>query len=96
MVENKTKPTNVDPAELVASVDHLTRRADAAVLLELFSRVTASPPKMWVPRSSVSGDTTIAATPVARATTDWPVLIDRRVKAASSVAPHDDFFADRR
>ncbi|MEM8621378.1 MAG: DUF1801 domain-containing protein [Actinomycetota bacterium] len=49
MAENKTTATDVDPAEFVASVDHPIRRSDAEVLLELFSRITGCPPKMWGP-----------------------------------------------
>lgn len=46
---NKTVPTEIDPADFVAAVEHDVRRADAEVLLELMERVTGCPPKMWGP-----------------------------------------------
>ncbi|MEL6893377.1 MAG: DUF1801 domain-containing protein [Actinomycetota bacterium] len=49
MAENLTRPTDVEPAEFVARVEHPTRRADAEVLLELMGRVTGCAPKMWGP-----------------------------------------------
>jgi hypothetical protein len=49
MAENKTQPTEVDPAAFVAAVEHPTRRADAAVLLEMMARVSGCPPRMWGP-----------------------------------------------
>lgn len=47
--ENKTKPTEIDPRDFVASVEHKTRRADAEVLLDFFARVTGMEAKMWGP-----------------------------------------------
>lgn len=49
MAENKTQPTEVDPAAFIAAVEHPTRRADAEVLLEMMGRVTGCPPRMWGP-----------------------------------------------
>lgn len=49
MAENKTKKTEVDPAEFVATVEHPTRRADAETLLELMAKASGCPPKMWGP-----------------------------------------------
>lgn len=49
MTENKTQPTDVDPGEFVARVEHPTRRADAETLLEMMERVTGCEPKMWGP-----------------------------------------------
>ena len=49
MAENKTKPTDVDPAAFVADVAHDTRRADAEVLLESMEGITGYAPKMWGP-----------------------------------------------
>ncbi len=49
MAENKTKINEVDPVEFVAAVEHPTRRADAEVLLDLMSRASGCPPKMWGP-----------------------------------------------
>lgn len=46
---NKTVPTEVDPADFVAAVDHPTRRADAEVLVEMMRRVTGCEPRMWGP-----------------------------------------------
>lgn len=45
----KTKETEIDPKDYVASVEHNTRRADAEVLLDLFAKVTGKRPKMWGP-----------------------------------------------
>ena len=47
MAESKTRVTDADPREYIASVEHPTRRADAEVLLELFGEVTGCEPKMW-------------------------------------------------
>lgn len=47
--ENKTKPTEVDPREFIAAVEHPTRRADAEVLLELMTKLTGQPAVMWGP-----------------------------------------------
>lgn len=49
MAQNKTVPTEIDPAEFVAAVEHDTRRADATTLLETMSRLTGHEPKMWGP-----------------------------------------------
>lgn len=49
MAENKTQPTDVDPHDVVAAVEHPTRRADAEVLLDLMARVTGWEPRMWGP-----------------------------------------------
>lgn len=47
--DNKTKPTEVDPRDFVAAVEHDKKRADAETLLEFFGRVTGLKPKMWGP-----------------------------------------------
>ena len=49
MAENKTRVTDEDPREFIASLEHPTRRADAEALLEMFVRVTGCEPKMWGP-----------------------------------------------
>lgn len=49
MSQNKTRPTEVSPADFIASVDHPVRRADAQVLLEMMTRITGEQPKMWGP-----------------------------------------------
>lgn len=49
MSKNKTQPTQVSPADFIASVDHPVRRADAQVLLEMMTRITGEEPKMWGP-----------------------------------------------
>ena len=49
MAENKTKLTEIDPAEFIASVEHPTRRADSEVLLELMCEASGCAPKMWGP-----------------------------------------------
>ena len=47
--ENKTQPTDVSPADFIASVEHDRRREDAKVLLKWFEDVTGYAPKMWGP-----------------------------------------------
>ncbi|MGB3687063.1 MAG: DUF1801 domain-containing protein [Ornithinimicrobium sp.] len=49
MAENKTQPTQVDPADFIAAVEHPTRRADAQTLLGLMTRITGYRAKMWGP-----------------------------------------------
>lgn len=49
MSENKTKPTDIAPADFIATVEHPTRRSDAETLLDLMARVTGWEPKMWGP-----------------------------------------------
>lgn len=46
---NKTRPTEVDPREFIAAVEHPVRRADAQTLLEMMERVTGCKPRMWGP-----------------------------------------------
>ena len=46
---NKTKPTTVDPADFIASIEHDTRREDALTLLELMGRLSGYEAKMWGP-----------------------------------------------
>jgi len=48
-VANKTKPTTVDPAAYIASIEHDTRREDALTLLELMGRLSGFEAKMWGP-----------------------------------------------
>ena len=47
MTQNKTVQTHASVDELIASIAHPTRRQDAAVLVDLFSKVTGFAPKMW-------------------------------------------------
>ena len=47
MTQNKTVQTNASVDEFIASIIHPTRRQDAAVLVDLFSKVTGYAPKMW-------------------------------------------------
>ena len=49
MSQNKTVATDIDPKEFILQVEHPTRRADALVLLDLFSEQTGYTPKMWGP-----------------------------------------------
>ena len=45
--DNATRPTDVDPRDFVAAVEHSTRRADAETLLDLMSDVSGEAPTMW-------------------------------------------------
>ena len=47
--DQKTKETEVDPADFLAAVEHPTRRADGLALDEMFRRVTGWAPRMWGP-----------------------------------------------
>lgn len=49
MSQNKTVPEAVDPADFIAAVEHVGKRADAAVLDALFRKVTGVDPVMWGP-----------------------------------------------
>jgi hypothetical protein len=49
MATNKTQPTDIDPAEYIASVEHPVRRSDAEALLDMMTRVTGYPAKMRGP-----------------------------------------------
>ena len=46
---NKTQPTEVDPGEFIAAIEHDTRRSDAETLLALMGRLTGYEAKMWGP-----------------------------------------------
>ncbi len=47
--ENKTKPTEVTPAEFIASVEPDRKREEAQTLDQLFQKVTGWKPVMWGP-----------------------------------------------
>ncbi|QNL19262.1 DUF1801 domain-containing protein [Hyphobacterium sp. CCMP332] len=49
MSENKTKPTEVSPAEFIASVEPERRRTEGRILLDLFAKTTGWTPRMWGP-----------------------------------------------
>lgn len=47
--EPKMRPTEVDPHEFIAGVEHAGRRADAERLVEIMRDVTGEEPVMWGP-----------------------------------------------
>jgi hypothetical protein len=47
MAELKTKPTDQDVEEFLASIDDAQKQADARVLTALMQEITGAPPKMW-------------------------------------------------
>ena len=47
MTQNKTVQTDASVDEFIASIAHPARQQDAAVLVDLFSKVTGFIPKMW-------------------------------------------------
>jgi Domain of unknown function (DU1801) len=49
MAENKTKPTDVDPADFIAAVENEQRRKDATELAKLMRKATGEKPEMWGP-----------------------------------------------
>ena len=49
MAANKTVETGADVATFVASVTDTRQRAEATLLIEMLTRVSGEPPKMWGP-----------------------------------------------
>jgi len=47
MVENKTKPNEISPADFIASVEPERRRTEGLILLDLFEKTTGWKPRMW-------------------------------------------------
>lgn len=47
MSELKTQPNDANVDTFISRIEHPTRKADAKVLLELFSKVTKQTPVMW-------------------------------------------------
>lgn len=46
---NKTQPTKQSPAEFIATISDVQKRADALWLLEAMAEVSGAPPVMWGP-----------------------------------------------
>ena len=49
MAENKTKPTDANVDDYIASRANAQQQADCRELMALFERVTRQPPRMWGP-----------------------------------------------
>ena len=49
MAANKTMPTDVAVEQFIESVEPISKREDAKILLEVFERVTGESPAMWGP-----------------------------------------------
>lgn len=49
MARTKTRATDVAVGEFIAQVEDPQKRADSAVLIEMMSKMTGAPPKMWGP-----------------------------------------------
>lgn len=49
MAEIKTKPTPVNVADFLETVEHPERRADGKAVCEMMARVTGEEPRMWGP-----------------------------------------------
>ena len=47
VTQNKTVQTDASVDDFIASIEHPTRRKDALLLVELFSKTTGFSPKMW-------------------------------------------------
>ncbi len=47
MAENKTRQTAASVRKYIAAIDDETRRSDCERLIEMMSRATRQPPKMW-------------------------------------------------
>lgn len=56
MSDNKTVPTDVNPRDFLAAVEHPRRRKDGLALLEMMNRVTGLKPVMWGPSIIGYGD----------------------------------------
>jgi len=46
---NKTQANQASPDEFLATIEPPERRADAAMLIDLFARISGAPPVMWGP-----------------------------------------------
>ncbi|NVJ96736.1 MAG: DUF1801 domain-containing protein [Alphaproteobacteria bacterium] len=49
MAENKTKPTEVQPADFIGAVENDRRRQDALELMALMAEITGEEARMWGP-----------------------------------------------
>ena len=49
MAENKTRPTGKSIREFLDKVTPARRKADGEILLEMFTRITGFPPRLWGP-----------------------------------------------
>lgn len=47
MYELKTKPTDICPFDVIASIPHPQKQKDAGKLLEIFARATGQKPVVW-------------------------------------------------
>lgn len=47
MYELKTKPTDISPLDVIASIPHPQKQEDAGKLLEIFARATGRKPVVW-------------------------------------------------
>ena len=72
MSELKTRPTDIPPADFIASVDHAGRREDSAKLSALLEAVTGERPVMWGPSIIGFGRYTYVNTTNKPA--DWPII----------------------
>lgn len=70
--ELKTQPTDVPPADFVATIEHAGRREDSAKLLTLLEEVTGEKPVMWGPSIVGFGRYTYVNTTNKPA--DWPII----------------------
>jgi hypothetical protein len=47
MPETKTRETDADVGAFISAVDSVQKRQDSATLVEIMSRITGKPPKLW-------------------------------------------------
>lgn len=72
MSELKTRPTEVPPADFIASVDHAGRREDSTTLCALLEEITGEKPIMWGPSIVGFGRYTYVNTTNKPA--EWPII----------------------
>lgn len=70
--ELKTQPTDVPPADFIASVDHAGRREDSTKLCALLQEITGDKPVMWGPSIIGFGRYTYVNT--TKKPADWPII----------------------
>lgn len=71
MAELKTRPTDIDPKEFIATIEHKVRHENSQQLLTMFSKISGKEPVMW--GDSIIGFGTYRYTNTS-GTYDWPTI----------------------
>lgn len=72
MAELKTQPTDVPPADFIATVDHAGRREDSMKLCALLEEITGERPVMW--GTSIIGFGRFTYVNSTNKPADWPII----------------------